>query len=76
MSRYDPTAVAIEGLRAFGITPTEVRHSGSGNYKIYFSLSTRENNSLLFRPRRATAQLKTTTARWCAESFHQATEVL
>ena len=42
MSRYDPTAVAIEELRTFGIEPTQVRRSGSGHYKIYFFLNDRE----------------------------------
>jgi hypothetical protein len=42
MSRYDPTAVAIEELRAFGVEPTQIRRSGSGHYKICFFLNDRE----------------------------------
>jgi hypothetical protein len=39
MSRYNPTAVVTEELRAFDIEPTGVRRSGSGHYKIYFVLN-------------------------------------
>ena len=42
MSRYDPTAVAIEELRASGIEPTQIRRSGSGHYKVYFFLNNTE----------------------------------
>jgi hypothetical protein len=38
----DPTAVAIEELRAFGIAPTESDAADPGHYKIYFSLDERE----------------------------------
>ena len=61
MSRYDPTAVAIEELRAFRIAPTESDAANPATIK-YIFLSTRENNSLLLRPRRATAEPNTTTA--------------
>ena len=73
MSRYDPTAVAIEELRAFGIAPTESGAADPATIRYSF-LSTRENNSLL-RPWRAAAELGTTTAHSYAESF-AATEIL
>jgi hypothetical protein len=39
MGRYDPTAVKISQLRAAGIKPTEVRHTGGGHHEIYFNLN-------------------------------------
>ena len=46
MSRYDPTAVAIEELRAFGIAPTESDAADPATIRYTF-LSTRENNSVV-----------------------------
>ena len=59
MSKYNPTAVTIEELRAFGIEPTKSDAMAPATIKYTF-FSTTENDSLLSRLRRAIAKLNTT----------------